>query len=89
VKLIAAILSPKQGVSNIVNCHDDAAERAGLITLSKLGKELAAPGGACFETRRGALLSMRYLLDCIEKALILRKPLSGCLEGRTVRVPAA
>src|SRR5439155_16875567 len=32
---------------------------------------------------------MRYLLDGIKKYLILRKPLSGCLEGRTMLVPAA
>jgi hypothetical protein len=32
---------------------------------------------------------MRYFLDGIMKNLILRKPRSGCLEGRTVLVPAA
>jgi hypothetical protein len=31
---------------------------------------------------------MRYLLDGIKKNLILRKPRSGCLEGRTMLVPA-
>jgi hypothetical protein len=31
---------------------------------------------------------MRYFLDGIMKNLILRKPRSGCLEGRTVLVPA-
>jgi hypothetical protein len=32
---------------------------------------------------------MRYFLDDIKKNLILRKPRSGCLEGRTVLIPAA
>jgi hypothetical protein len=32
---------------------------------------------------------MRYLLGGIEKNLILRKPRSGCLEGRAMLVPAA
>jgi len=32
---------------------------------------------------------MRYLLDGIKKNLILRKPRRGCLEGRTMLVPAA
>jgi hypothetical protein len=32
---------------------------------------------------------MRHALDGIKKYLILRKPLSGCLEGRTMVVPAA
>jgi len=32
---------------------------------------------------------MRYFLDGIKKNLILRKLRSGCLEGRTVLVPAA
>jgi hypothetical protein len=32
---------------------------------------------------------MRYFLDRIKKNLILRKPRSGCLEGRTLLVPAA
>jgi hypothetical protein len=32
---------------------------------------------------------MRYLVDGIMKNLILRKPRSGCLEGRTMLVPAA
>jgi hypothetical protein len=32
---------------------------------------------------------MRYFLDGIMKNLILRKPRSGCLEGRTGLVPAA
>jgi len=32
---------------------------------------------------------MRYLVDGIMKNLILRKPPSGCLEGRTGLVPAA
>jgi hypothetical protein len=37
-----------------------------------------------------ALLSMRYTFDGIKKTLlILRKPRSGCLEGRTVLIPAA
>jgi hypothetical protein len=31
---------------------------------------------------------MRYFLDDIKKNLILRKPRSGCLEGRTLLVPA-
>jgi hypothetical protein len=35
------------------------------------------------------LLRRRYLLDGIKKNLILRKPRSGCLEGRTMLVPAA
>src|SRR5438105_11553336 len=35
------------------------------------------------------LLRMRYCFDCIKKNLILRKPRSGCLEGRTVLVPVA
>jgi hypothetical protein len=30
---------------------------------------------------------MRYLLDGIRKNLILRKPRSGCLEGRTMLLP--
>src|SRR5207248_1614332 len=34
------------------------------------------------------LLRMRYSVDGIEKNLILRKPRSGCLEGRTLLVPA-
>jgi len=32
---------------------------------------------------------MRYFLEGIKKNLILRKPPSGCLEGRTVPVPAS
>jgi hypothetical protein len=32
---------------------------------------------------------MRYFLDGIKKNLILRKPRSGCLEGRTVLIPGA
>jgi len=32
---------------------------------------------------------MRYFLDGIKKNLTLRKPRSGCLEGRTLLVPAA
>jgi hypothetical protein len=32
---------------------------------------------------------MRYFVDGIKKNLILRKPRSGCLEGRTVLIPAA
>jgi len=32
---------------------------------------------------------MRYLVDGIMKNLILRKPRSGCLEGRTMLVSAA
>jgi hypothetical protein len=31
---------------------------------------------------------MRYFLDSIEKNLILRRPRSGCLEGRAVLVSA-
>jgi hypothetical protein len=32
---------------------------------------------------------MRYFLDGIKENLILRKPRSGCLEGRRVLIPAA
>jgi hypothetical protein len=32
---------------------------------------------------------MRYFLDGTKKNLILRKPRSGCLEGRTGLIPAA
>jgi hypothetical protein len=34
-------------------------------------------------------LRMRYPVDGIEKNLVVRKPLSGCLEGREEPVPAA
>jgi len=32
---------------------------------------------------------MRYVFDGIKKNLVLRKPRSGCLEGRRVLIPAA
>jgi hypothetical protein len=41
---------------------------------------------ACFETHRLALLSMREAVDGIGKILILRKPRSGCLEGRIMPI---
>ena len=59
----------------------------------RVWKELA--NGGCTNvlgpSRRAlrALLRMRYLLDGIKKNLILRKPRSGCLEGRADEVDAA
>jgi hypothetical protein len=56
--------------------HSGAADR---------GNRLHQPP-ACFETRPGfaaSFLSMRNFFDGIKKDLILRRPRSGRLEGRT------